>query len=68
MGKPNHYGFLNYFNLNNSKIEVSYSTEIVLTTKKKNQETMKPDYNVEETFEDYKNGIDPVFEFVKNYK
>jgi hypothetical protein len=26
---------------------------------------MKPDYNVEETFEDYKNGIDPVFEFVK---
>ena len=68
MGKPNHYGFLNYFSLNNSKIEVSYSTEIVLTTKKKNQETMKPDYNVEETFEDYKNGIDPVFEFVKNYK
>lgn len=35
MGKPNHYGFLNYFNLNNSKIEVSYSTEIVLTTKKR---------------------------------
>ena len=26
---------------------------------------MKPDYNVEETFEDYKNGIDPIFEFVK---
>ena len=67
-GKPNHYGEIKDFELPNSKLILTYSTYYFVRTKKKNVNSLKPDYTIESTIEDHKNGIDPVFEFVKNYK
>jgi len=66
-GKPNHYGELQSLELPNSKLKLTYSTFYFIRTKKKNVNTIKPDYLVETSFNDYVNGIDPVFEFIKNY-
>jgi Periplasmic protease len=67
-GKPNHYGEIKSFELPNSKLKLTYSTYYFIRTKKKNINTIKPDYVLEASFDDYTNGIDPVFEFIKNYK
>ncbi|WP_027383518.1 S41 family peptidase [Epilithonimonas caeni] len=67
-GKPNHYGEIQSFELPNSKLKLTYSTYYFIRTKKKNINTIKPDHVVEVSFDDYINGIDPVFEFIKNYK
>jgi len=66
-GKPNHYGEIQSFELPNSKLKLTYSTYYFIRTKKKNVNTIKPDYLVETSFNDYVNGIDPVFEFIKSY-
>lgn len=66
-GKPNHYGELQSLELPNSKLKLTYSTYYFVRTKKKNVNTIKPDYIVEESFYDYVNGTDPVFEFIKSY-
>jgi len=66
-GKPNHYGELQSLELPNSKLKLTYSTFYFIRTKKKNVNTIKPDYLVETSFNDYVNGIDPVFEFIKSY-
>lgn len=67
-GKPNHYGEIQSFELPNSKLKLTYSTFYFIRNKKKNVNTIKPDYPIEKSFEDYVNGIDPVFEFIKSYK
>ena len=66
-GKPNHYGEIISIELPNSKLKLTYSTYYFIRTKKKNVNTIKPDYIVEDTFDDYVNGIDSVFEFIKSY-
>lgn len=66
-GKPNHFGEVRGFTLPNSGIEISYSTKY-FNKYKGDDSTISPDFMVEESFENFMYGIDPIFEFVKNYK
>jgi len=66
-GKPNHYGNIKRFTLPYSNIKVRYSTEFYEYSNK-NKSTIIPDIIIERTYDDYKNGIDPIFEYVKEYK
>ncbi len=63
-GKPNHYGYVKYFYLPYSNIKVTFSTEYYELWNK-DDNSIKPDIEVARTFEDYKNGIDPILEYVK---
>lgn len=63
-GKPNHFGEVKRFELPNSKIEVYYSTKFFRRAEK-DVNTINPDVKVEESFDDFKLGIDPVFEWIK---
>lgn len=65
-GKPNHFGNVKSFYLPYSNMKVNFSTKY-FNRYKKNINTLKPDIEVVRTFSDYKNGIDPILEFVKNY-
>ncbi|WP_431137638.1 S41 family peptidase [Psychroserpens mesophilus] len=65
-GMPNHYGNIKSFYLPYSNIKVSYSTKYH-SLYKGTENTIKPDIEIVRTFNDYKNGIDPIYEFVKNY-
>ena len=64
-GKPNHYGFVKSFTLPYSEIKVKFSSEYYKLIKD-NLNTIIPDVNIESSFTDFKNGIDPVFEYIKN--
>lgn len=65
-GMPNHYGNIKSFYLPYSNIKLSYSTKYH-NLYKGTDNTIKPDIEIVRTFTDYKNGIDPIYEFVKNY-
>jgi len=64
-GKPNHYGEIRSFKLPNSGILVYYSTKYF---KRVNVEmnTIQPDVVIEMSFKEYKQGTDPVFEWIIN--
>ena len=64
-GKPNHFGNVKSFTLPYSKIKVSFSSEFYKLIED-NDTTIVPDVKIENSYNDYKNGIDPVFEYVKN--
>lgn len=55
----------NFFSLPNSKISLSCSVEPADLTQ---FGVTIPEVRIDETLEDYKNGIDPLYEWVKNYK
>lgn len=63
-GKPNHYGDVRSFTLPNSKLKVSYSTKFfkILET---DIGTIKPDIEIETSFNDFINGIDPIFDWIE---
>jgi hypothetical protein len=65
-GKPNHYGETANLVLSNSGLQISYSTKYF-----KNSDidtnSFKPDILIETNFSEYKQGIDPVFEYIKQY-
>lgn len=63
-GEPNHYGEVKTLELPNSKKRIRYSTKY-FNWSKENLDTIKPDKLIEETFEDYKKGVDPVLEWIK---
>lgn len=63
-GKPNCYGEVKYFSLNNSKIRIGYSTEFYKLIKSDRVESLFPDVNIEVSIEDYINGIDPCMEYI----
>mgnify|MGYP003451010490 FL=1 len=63
-GKPNHYGYVKSFTLPYSEIKVRYSSEFWKLTED-NDVSIVPDVKIENSYNDYKNGIDPVFEYVK---
>ena len=63
-GKPNHYGNIKTFLLPYSGIKVTYSSEFYKLNDK-NESTITPEVLIERTHEDYKNGVDPIFEYVK---
>ncbi|NOZ46662.1 MAG: hypothetical protein GXO79_07740 [Chlorobi bacterium] len=64
-GKPNHYGEIRSFKLPNSGILIYYSTKYF---KRVNVEmnTIQPDVEIEMSFKEYKQGTDPVFEWIMN--
>jgi len=64
-GKPNHFGNIKSFRLPYSEIKVTYSSEYWKLTKD-DSNTIVPEIMVENSYNDFKNGIDPVFEYVKN--
>lgn len=63
-GKPNHYGEVKNFRLPSSQLPVNYSTKYFTYTKVE-LNTIKPDVPIDLSFEDYKKGIDPAYEWVK---
>lgn len=65
-GSPNSYGNVELMELPNSKLKIQYSTkQFNLSYKYKN--TVTPDYFVEPAIEQFKNGMDPVYEEVKKH-
>jgi hypothetical protein len=63
-GKPNHFGEVKSFQLPNSGIKVYYSTKYFERTKQK-VSSLIPEVKLSTSFSDYKNGIDPVYEWIK---
>lgn len=79
-GKASHFGEVRSLELPNSQLKVYYSVKYFLHTAKKTKtyftqkslpkqlDTMmsiEPNYTVELTFEDYKNKVDPVLEWIE---
>ncbi|MDF2674660.1 MAG: peptidase family [Clostridiales bacterium] len=58
-GKPNCYGEVKYFRLNNSKIRISYSTEFYKLIRSNKELSLLPDVLIELTIKDYIKNIDP---------
>uniref|UniRef100_UPI003565AF30 S41 family peptidase n=1 Tax=Ancylomarina sp. TaxID=1970196 RepID=UPI003565AF30 len=63
-GKPNHFGEIRSFDLPHSKLNVTYSTKYFKETDE-DINTIVPDICIETSFEDYMNGVDPVYEWIK---
>lgn len=65
MGKPNHFGEVRTFELPNSSLKVSYSTNYFKLLKNRNPDALYPDITVETEFEDFLNGKDTILEMIK---
>lgn len=63
-GKPNHFGEMRNFQLPNSKLQVNYSTKYFKNVDDE-VSTIIPDVTIEMSFPDLKQGIDPVYEWIK---
>lgn len=64
-GNVNGYGEIKYLVLPNSKLKISYSTEY-FNLSNKFKENFIPDVKINETFNDYKLGIDDVYNLITN--
>lgn len=62
--KPNHFGEIRSFDLPNSKLDITYSTKFFKETDE-DINTIVPDVRIETSFEDYMNGVDPVYKWIK---
>ncbi len=65
-GSPNHFGEIRMLKLPSSGLQISHSTKFFKLIEQ-DINTLKPDIQIMQTFEDYRNGIDPVLEAVKSY-
>jgi hypothetical protein len=65
-GRPNHYGEVKYITLPGSGLKVSYSTKY-FNKYKPDTDSFYPDVTIETSFQDYKNGIDPVYEYIRSH-
>lgn len=65
-GKPNSYGEVLYFTLPYSGLITTYTTKY-FTKLIGDPEALKPDYQVDISFNDYLNCKDPVMEFIINF-
>lgn len=63
-GKPNHFGEVKNFRLPSSNIYVNYSTKYFKNTDEE-VNTFSPDITIEMNFSDLKQGIDPIYQWVK---
>ncbi|MCF2873998.1 MULTISPECIES: S41 family peptidase [unclassified Tenacibaculum] len=63
-GKPNHYGNIKSFALPYSRIKVTFSSDFYKLSDK-NENTITPDVLIRTQYDDFKKGIDPIFEYVK---
>lgn len=66
-GKPNHYGDVKSFKLPYSVITTTFSTEY-FKLNSENETTFTPDYKVVVNYNDFKNGVDSIYEWIKKYK
>ena len=62
-GKPNHFGEIKLMKLPSSGLPVQYSTKYFKRTKL-DMKTITPDYTIESSFKDYKEGHDPVYDWI----
>ncbi len=63
-GMPNCYGEVQYFELNNSKLMIRYSTKFYKIIKNDKQLSFFPDIKFDVTHEDYINKVDPCIEYI----
>ncbi len=63
-GKPNCYGEVQSFKLNNSKVEIRYSTQYYKLIKSNKVRSFFPDVEMRVTFQDYLDNRDPCLEYV----
>jgi hypothetical protein len=63
-GKPNHFGELSNLELPNSGITVLYSTKYFKETDEE-MNSLKPDVQLVTSFDDFKQGIDPVYDWIR---
>lgn len=66
-GMPNHFGNLKFLKLPGSGLMLSFSTDYFKLADE-NMKTITPDYIVETSFLDFKQGRDPVFEWIRKQK
>ncbi|NTV91366.1 MAG: peptidase S41 [Clostridiales bacterium] len=66
-GKPNCYGEVKYFRLNNSKLAIRYSTEYYKLINDDRLVSFFPEKVFEVTFSDYRNNVDPCMEYILDY-
>ncbi|MFC0877622.1 S41 family peptidase [Saccharicrinis sp. FJH2] len=64
-GKPNHLGEVKRMQLPSSGLSVQYSTKYFKRTDK-DLNTITPDHIIEASFKDFKEGHDPVYEWIVN--
>ena len=63
-GKPNHLGEVRSFTLPASGLQVQYSTKYFKNVDEE-VDTLVPDVHIPMTFDDYRQGVDPVYEWIK---
>lgn len=63
-GKPNCYGEVQYFELNNSKLKIRYSTQYYKLIKDNNQMSLIPDVVFDVKFKDYIENKDPCMDYI----
>jgi hypothetical protein len=66
-GSPNHFGDAKSFELPKTGVIVQYSTKYFKRTEN-NIKTLKPDIEIEISYNDFIKGIDPVFDWIIMYK
>lgn len=66
-GNVNGYGNVGLIILPNSKINISCSTKY-FNLSPKYKDSFTPDVEIEQSYDDYVNGIDDAYEAIKNYK
>ncbi|HNM25049.1 MAG TPA: hypothetical protein PKL15_06445 [Saprospiraceae bacterium] len=64
--KPNHYGEVRSFTLPNSRLKVVHSTRF-MQIMDGNPSALEPDKVIEPSFDDFRNGRDPVLNYVRKY-
>jgi len=62
-GKPNHFGEIKILELPNSGLKIQYSTKYFQNSIK-DLKTITPDYLIDISFKDFKNGKDPVYDWI----
>ncbi len=66
-GRPNHYGEVRKFRLPNHGLRVYYSTKHFANADE-DTDSFYPDYVIQTKFKEYYSGVDPVFEWILEFK
>lgn len=66
-GKPNHYGEINQLKLPTSGTTINYSTKY-FDNNMPGKNSFYPDVEINTSFYYYNKGIDPVYEYIRDYK
>ena len=66
-GRPNHFGEVEILKLPSSQMSVYYSTHYFKWSNEK-KDSIEPDVKCPVSFTDYKNGVDPVYDYVRKQK